>query len=79
MKSTRNAAVDIRDSGGSKLLLDLVTEEAWWWVSNQGVDNPLDSNVVESILASNASTTAKCALYWSPLPECRIGALNENV
>jgi len=70
VKSTRNAAVDIRDSGGSKLLLDLVTEEAWWWVSNQGVDNPLDSNVVESILASNASTTAS-VLY--------IGVLYQSV
>jgi len=39
-------------------------------VSNQGVDNPLDSNVVESILASNASTTAS-VLY--------IGVLYQSV
>lgn len=56
-KSTRNAVVDVRDSSGSELLLDLVAEEAWWWASDQGVANPLDSDTVASILASNASTT----------------------
>ncbi|HUW99870.1 MAG TPA: hypothetical protein VMY35_02745 [Phycisphaerae bacterium] len=58
VKSGGEAVVDFRDEAASLAAVNLVAGEAWSWVADQGVSNPLTGDPVDSIVLSNASTTA---------------------
>src|SRR5690606_19107021 len=62
MVATKRAHVDIQDSGGTELAIELTAGEPWQWLSGQGVANPLDSDVVDSIHVSNGDSTGEATV-----------------
>jgi hypothetical protein len=58
IKSTRNAIVDLRTSAASAYAPKLAAEEAAWWAAEYSGTNPIEGDTIETIVASNASTSA---------------------
>lgn len=66
-KSTQRANVDFREAAASQHSQKLPTNEAWSWVSGQGVENPSAGNPVTEIRVSNGSASAAtfyCGLLY---------------
>lgn len=57
-KATKDLMADFRTAAASEMAKHLSADEAWWWISGQGVANPLASDSVASIVLSSATTTA---------------------
>jgi len=57
-KNTVRALADFRSASASIMALKQVAGEAWSWVSNQGIANPVTGDPISSIVISNGSTTA---------------------
>jgi hypothetical protein len=58
LRASQRCIADIRDAGGSELPQKLVAGEAWYWASDQGVTNPVASDSLTKIVASNGSAVA---------------------
>lgn len=54
----QRAVVDFRSAAASLSAVKLPAAEAWSWMSDQGVANPLTGDPVDKAVASNGSTTA---------------------
>lgn len=71
MSSTRRGHADVRDSGGTELAQELIPNEPWTWVADQGVANPLAGDIVDAIHVSNGDS-ANAATF-------RMGVLYDSV
>lgn len=57
-KMTARGVADFRAAAASVAAVKMVSGEAWSWVSDQGVDNPLTGDPVASVIVSNGMTAS---------------------
>lgn len=66
--TTKRGNVDIRTSAASVKAVELLTNEAYSWAEDAGVDNPLSSSTIDCIRISNGdsanTSTGKVALLY---------------